>query len=76
MKVKTSVTLSQELLDAIDQTCGPAANRSEFFERVAWDALREQWRRERNARDLAIINAHADELNALTEEIMALQADP
>jgi metal-responsive CopG/Arc/MetJ family transcriptional regulator len=54
MKVKTSVTLSRELLDAIEQTVGQSASRSEFLERVAWKALREQWRRERDERDIAI----------------------
>lgn len=60
MKVKTSVTLSQELLDAIERTMGQSASRSEFLERVAWKALREQWRNERDERDIAIYNAIAE----------------
>jgi metal-responsive CopG/Arc/MetJ family transcriptional regulator len=72
MKVKTSVTLSQELLDAIERTCGGAGHRSEFLERVAWRALREQWRREREERDAAIYRSlppehHAEVLQTLAD---------
>jgi metal-responsive CopG/Arc/MetJ family transcriptional regulator len=76
MKVKTSVTLSQELLDAIEQNLGEASSRSDFLERVAWKALREQWRRERDERDIAIYNALPDEEMAEALEVLEYQADP
>lgn len=76
MRVKTSVTLSKELLDAIDRTDTGDGSRSELLERATWKLLREQWRRERDERDLEIINTNADELNALALEVLEYQADP
>jgi hypothetical protein len=61
MKVKTSVTLSVELLHAIDAQEG---QRSAFIEAAAWAYLRVRQRECRDARDLAIINANAERLNA------------
>jgi len=63
MKEKTSVTLSQELLTKIDQL--PAyRNRSAFLEVAACAYLEQLKREERDRRDLEIINALADYLNA------------
>ncbi len=76
MKVKTSVTLSQELLDAIARTCGDSASRSEFLERVAWKALREQWRRERGERDIAIYNAIAAGKLGEAPDVLDYGVDP
>jgi metal-responsive CopG/Arc/MetJ family transcriptional regulator len=60
MKVKTSVTLSRELLAAIEKRCHGESSRSEFLERAAWDVLRAAERTERDARETAILNAIAD----------------
>jgi len=51
MKVKTSVSLSEELLAAIDATLGDGGNRSAFIEKAVRGRLREIRRAERNARD-------------------------
>jgi metal-responsive CopG/Arc/MetJ family transcriptional regulator len=74
MKVKTSVTLSPELLKAIDNSCGTGNSRSEFLERAAWEVLRRAAREERDKRDIAIINQHADQLNAEAADVLAMQA--
>jgi metal-responsive CopG/Arc/MetJ family transcriptional regulator len=76
MKVKTSVTLSQKLLDAIERTVGESSSRSEFLERVAWKALREQWRKERDERDIAIYNANIERLSAEALENLQFQYWP
>jgi metal-responsive CopG/Arc/MetJ family transcriptional regulator len=60
MKVKTSVTLSPELLAAIDRTCQGRASRSEFLERVAWESIRRAERADRDAREIEILNAISD----------------
>ena len=60
MKVKTSITLSEELLEAIDKQ---HSNRSEFIEKLIRKELREQRKRERDAHDAAIYAKYADELN-------------
>ncbi len=56
VRARTSITLSRDLLKAIDQT---AANRSAFIER----AVRSYLVRLRHASDIRIINAQADYLN-------------
>jgi len=54
MKVKTSVTLSEELLLQLDQILGKDGNRSQFIEESLRQRLREMRRAERNARDAEI----------------------
>lgn len=58
MKVKTSVTLSQDLLREIDVRAN--GNRSEWIERVVRQHLRELDRAERDRRDIELINALVD----------------
>jgi metal-responsive CopG/Arc/MetJ family transcriptional regulator len=73
MKVKTSITLSKDLLKAIDQFSGQYKNRSDFLE-VAARALVAQLSREaRNAKDLEILNQHADELNREAADVLTYQ---
>ena len=74
MKVKTSVTLSPELITAIDGQCGGARTRSEFLERAAWSVIRRRQREERDERDRRIYEEYADELNAEAADVLALQA--
>lgn len=76
MKVKTSVSLSDDLLRQIDGEIGEHGNRSEFIERALKRYFRLQRRAERNAHDAAIYEKYADELNAETEEVLADQDDP
>jgi len=71
MKVKTSVTLSEELLHAIDAQAG---QRSAFIEVAAWAYLRVRERERRDARDLAIINDNAEGLNAEALDALDYQA--
>ena len=56
MKAKTSVTLSEDLLEAIDRRAGQFKNRSDFIETAVRAFLAQMIRDEQNARDLAIIN--------------------
>jgi metal-responsive CopG/Arc/MetJ family transcriptional regulator len=72
MKVKTSVTLSEELLEAIS---GQERNRSEFIEAAAWAYLATQEREARYRRELALLNQYADELNAEQADVLRYQAD-
>ena len=74
MKVKTSVTLSEELLDAIDTYIGEHKNRSDFLERAAWVYLQAEERAERYQRELALIDQNADWLNAEQDDVMLDQA--
>ncbi|MEW6378646.1 MAG: ribbon-helix-helix domain-containing protein [bacterium] len=75
MKVKTSITLSEDLLRALDQRSrsGRYKNRSEFIETAVRSFIAEAIRNEQNARDLEIINRHADELNEEAEDVLFYQ---
>jgi metal-responsive CopG/Arc/MetJ family transcriptional regulator len=72
MKVKTSVTLSQELLEEIDHLPGHD-NRSMFLEMAAWAYLEQLSREERERRDLEILNSRADYLNAEMADVLLYQ---
>jgi metal-responsive CopG/Arc/MetJ family transcriptional regulator len=77
MKEKTSVTLSRDVLKGIDRLAGSKYSRSAFIERVLRDYLRRRARAAIEARDLEIINANADQLNAETEDALTYQViDP
>jgi metal-responsive CopG/Arc/MetJ family transcriptional regulator len=73
MKVKTSITLSGEVLKLIDQHHAEFRSRSEFLERAARAMLTHLARAKAERRDLRIINRHADELNAEAEDVLAYQ---
>lgn len=76
MKVKTSVTLSDDVLCQIDQEIGEHGNRSQFIEKAVKRYFRLQRKAERDAHDAAIYRRNADEFNAETEEVLADQDDP
>lgn len=72
MKVKTSVTLSEELLAAIDQQ-SHTKNRSVFIEEATWNYLRSRRRKEREKRELERINKNADVLNNEALDVIDFQ---
>jgi Arc/MetJ-type ribon-helix-helix transcriptional regulator len=76
MKVKTSITLSEDLVSAIDERAGDFKNRSDFIEAAVRAFLAQQIREERDAKDRAILERHADRLNAEAEDVLAFQVIP
>jgi metal-responsive CopG/Arc/MetJ family transcriptional regulator len=72
MKVKTSITLSDDLLEAIAQVA-PEQNRSEFIENAVRAKISAIRRQSLNARDLAIIDANAERLNAEAADVLEFQ---
>jgi metal-responsive CopG/Arc/MetJ family transcriptional regulator len=76
MKRKTSITLSEEILDAIDQRARDAKNRSDFIETAVRAYIAKLIRDEQNAKDLAIINQHADRLNGEAADVLKFQVIP
>ena len=70
MRVKTSITLPQELLASIDQI---NPNRSAFVEEAARAHLLRLAKARREARDRDIINRNADRLNAEARDVMDYQ---
>ena len=75
MKIKTSITLSEDVVKAIDKLSGQSKNRSEFIETAVRAYIAQMIRKERNARDLEIINRHADRLNEEALDVLAYQGD-
>ena len=74
MKVKTSITLSADLLEALDGLTGPSVSRSALIERVLRAFLENRRRRTRDARELRVLNEHAARLNAEAADVLAYQA--
>jgi metal-responsive CopG/Arc/MetJ family transcriptional regulator len=74
MKEKTSVTLSPEVLAGIDRLAGTKHSRSAVIERVLRRYLRERARAAAQARDLALLNDAADNLNVEAAEVLDYQA--
>jgi metal-responsive CopG/Arc/MetJ family transcriptional regulator len=76
MKRKTSITLSEDVLEAIDQRSGDAKNRSDFIETAIRSYIAKLIRDEQNQKDLDIINRHADRLNIEAANVLAFQVIP
>jgi metal-responsive CopG/Arc/MetJ family transcriptional regulator len=76
MKTKTSVTLSAEVLDAVDELAGPDGSRSAIIERILRGFLRRRQRALRDARDLAILNRHSERLNSEAADVLGYQSWP
>lgn len=76
MKVKTSVTLTADLLEAIDQQAGPRKNRSDFIEKAVRAYIAQAVRDAQNAKDLEIINRRAKRLNEEAADVLSYQVVP
>ncbi len=76
MKVKTSITLSEDLLRAIDEQASPQGNRSDFIERALRAYLGQILREQQDARDLEVINRQADRLNEEAADVLTYQVVP
>ena len=75
MKVKTSITLSEDLLRAIDEYTGEYKNRSKFIEDAVRAFIIQLIRRRQDARDLEIINQRANYLNQEATDVLSYQVD-
>jgi len=75
MRVKTSVTIDERVLRAIDKATTRTRSRSRLIEDAAREYLARRSRAAREARDLTILNEVADELNREMEEVLAFQED-
>ena len=75
MKLKTSVTLSEDVLATIDRATKKGHSRSQTIERLLREGLAARARRAADQRDLAVINQHADALNAEADDVLRYQVD-
>jgi len=74
MKTKTSITLSKDVLAAVDKLSRQYKNRSEFIELAVRAFIAQMTRNEQNVRDLEIINRRADQLKQEAMDVLDYQA--
>ena len=70
MKVKTSITLPEDLLKAIDHA---GSNRFSFLEKAAREYLAATAKARREANDAAILNARSESLNREALDVLDYQ---
>jgi len=75
MRVKASITLPEDLLKAIDEYTGGHKNRSKFIEDAVRAFIMQLIQRQQDARDLELINRHADSLNREAADVLSYQVD-
>jgi len=75
MRVKTSVTIDETVLRAIDKATSPGRSRSRILEDAAREFLKRRSRTAREERDRRILDASADALNLEMEDVLAYQGD-
>ena len=73
MRIKTSITLPEDLLACIDRA---DSNRSALIERATRAYLARLEKARREARDAEIINANADHLNREAMDVLEYQGLP
>lgn len=73
MKAKTSLTLSEDLIQSIDRLAGPKLSRSAFVESILRDFVEGHAQARRHAREIAAINRHAAELNREMADALSFQ---
>jgi metal-responsive CopG/Arc/MetJ family transcriptional regulator len=72
MKVKASITLSDDVLAAVDDLA-KSSSRSEVIEQALRDFLAARARMQRDAHDLEVMNRHADAYNLETADLLSYQ---
>ena len=73
MKLKTSVTLSEDVVKKLDRATKKGESRSQAIERLLRESLDAEARRATDLRDLALINRHADQRNAEADDVLGYQ---
>ena len=75
MKVKTSVTLEQNVARALDRIVGRGGSRSAVIEQAVREFLERRLRVSRDAKDLAVLNRNADRLNREATDVLGYQVE-
>jgi len=75
MKVKTSVTLSEKIVEELDGMTDEGSNRSQMIERAVAEFIERERRQLRDVRDLEILNRSAEEFNEEVDDILSYQVD-
>jgi metal-responsive CopG/Arc/MetJ family transcriptional regulator len=75
MKIKTSITLSEDVVKTVERLAKKGESRSEAIERLLREVFAQQARRARDQKDLEIINKYADQLNDEAENVLEYQVE-
>jgi metal-responsive CopG/Arc/MetJ family transcriptional regulator len=75
MKVKTSVTLEQNVARELDRIVGRDGSRSAVIELAVREFLERRLRVSRDAKDLRLLNRHAARLNREAADVLGYQVD-
>ena len=75
MRVKTSVTLAEDLVQEMDKLADRYGNRSALVEQAVRNFLAAERQRARDAKDLEILNRKAAKLNKEAQEVLAYQVE-
>lgn len=75
MKVETTITLSEEIVEAVDNIAGASGSRSEVIETALRRYLAQTKRDEQDRRDLEIIKRRAAKLNREAKDVLAFQGE-
>lgn len=73
MKLRTSITLSDDVLAAVDELAGEGGSRSAIIEHVLRDHLARRARGQHRANELDALNRRADQLNAEATDVLEYQ---
>ncbi len=71
MKVKTSITLSEDLLKTVDEVSAEYKNRSDVIEQALRSFFQNRFYRLREIKDLKILNEKAEALNEEAEDVLS-----
>ena len=75
MKIKTSITLSENLVKDVDELAEQYGSRSAVVEHAVREFIAATARRARDARDIEILNRRADAFNAEAQDVLSYQVE-
>ena len=75
MKVKTSITISKEIIKEIDELSSQYGSRSVLIEQAIREFLDAEARRRRDLQDIDILDRNADALNQEAVDVLSYQVD-
>ena len=75
MKIKTSITLSKEIVQKIDQLSSFYGNRSALIEKAVSNLIKAEEKRQNDLKDLEILNQNAEILNDEADDVLSYQVE-
>ena len=73
MKIKTSITLSREVLTELDRLVDAGTNRSRLIEKAVREFIANAKKQQREAADRSTLDAHAEEFASVMEDTLSYQ---